>query len=156
MKEHYPLKSARRLCKRLKYIYQDNPIFPLSVKMLRISLTYNNIDNYRSSNNRCHRVQGNNTGLTGQDTYQIAQQSHRPTAQNSNRQQGIMIGSPQYHASYMRHSKTDKCNRSTESGSYGSQQTGNNQEPVAHTTGINSQVFGITLSQQQGIQRFYQ
>lgn len=78
MKEHYPLKSARRLCKRLKYIYQDNPIFPLSVKMLRISLTYNNIDNYRSSNNRCHRVQGNNTGLTGRTHIKLHSRATAP------------------------------------------------------------------------------
>ena len=46
--------------------------------MLRISLADDHIDDYRRSNNRCNRIQRNNTGLPGQDTDQIAKQSHRP------------------------------------------------------------------------------
>ena len=54
-----------------------------------------------------------------------------------------MIGSPQYHTGYMRHGKTDKCNRSTKCSGYGGQQAGYNQKPVTDIPYIYAQILGI-------------
>lgn len=100
MKEHYPFKSASYPCKRLKrgvlrqQAHLPCPVFSRlcspavpaleeSVKMLRVSPAYDNIDDNRRSDNRSNCIQGDNTCFAGQDANQIAQQRHCPAAQNS-------------------------------------------------------------------------
>lgn len=86
MEWHNPFKSDSYLCKRLRrHLFRERVIEEKSVKMLRISLADDHIDDYRCSNNRCNRIQRNYTGLPGQDTDQIAKQRHRPSTQDSNR-----------------------------------------------------------------------
>ena len=65
-----------------------------------------------------------------------------------------MVVGDEQQADNVGHSQTDKGYGTAESSSDSGQYAGDYEQPVAYTQDIDAKVFGVTVTQQQRIERF--
>ena len=90
-------------------------------------------------------IEGKETAGGGDSATEIADKGGDGSCKHGERHLDAMVARVAYHLGYMRHGKTDEGDGTAEGGDYRRQQTSDDQQVVADSGGVDTEVFGITL-----------
>lgn len=106
----------------------------------------NDIDDDRRTDERCDGIEGDDPRFAWKHTEQVAHQCHDSPHEDSGRQQRTVVVGMQHQPCDMWHSQTDEGYGAAEGGDNGGQQSGDDEQQVARTHDVDTQVLGIAVA----------
>ena len=97
-------------------------------------------------------VEGDDAGLAGQEADGVAEQGDDGAAEDGAGHENAVVGNAEQEVGDVGHGKADEHDGTAIGGGDGGEQTGDDEQPVAHAAGVDTEVLGILLAQEQGIE----
>ena len=111
------------------------------------------IDDDRCAEQRRNGVEGDYATVAGQDAEHVAQQGDDSAGQNCGWHENAVVVGRREQTRDMGNGKTDEGNGAAESGDDGRENACDNEQTVPDHADIDTEIFGITVAEQQGVER---